>query len=143
MLTFKTSKMAAGLVAGGLVLALAAGPADAQCYSTYGYSSYYTPGYSSYYTPYYTQSYYAQPVYVAPPPVFVAPPPAVVVAPRPVVYAPAPVYYSPPAYRTCGFVGYRSGGYSPYYGQHRSFSFGFGFGSGHGYGHGHGHGHRH
>jgi hypothetical protein len=134
MLTFKISKMAAGLVAGGLVLALAAGAADAQCYSTYGYSSYYTPGYSSYYTPYYTQSYYAQPAYVAPPPVFVAP--------APVIYAPSRVYYSTPAYRTYGFGGYRSGGYSPYYGQHRSFSFGFGFGSGHGHGDGYGHGHR-
>ena len=132
MLTSKTSMTAAGLIVGGLVLALTAGTANAQCYSTYGYSSYYTPGYSSYYTPYYTQSYYAQPAYVAPPPVYVAPPP--------VVYAPAPVYYSPPAYRTCGFVGYRSVGYGggyyrPSYGYRGSFGFGFGYG--------HGHGHRH
>jgi hypothetical protein len=127
--------IAAGLVVGGLVLGLTAGAANAQCYSTYSYSSYYTPSYSSYYTPYYTQTYYAQPAYVAPPPVFVAPPPAVVVAPPPVVCAPARVYYSPPVYRTYGFVGYRSGGYRPYYDHHRSFGFGFGFG--------HGHGHRH
>jgi len=115
MLTLKTSVAVAGV----LLVGVAAGTAQAQCFTSYS-------GY-----------YYSAPVYVAPAPVVVAPAPVVAV-PAPVyysprVYYPTPVYRPAPVYRSYGYVHYSRPchtrvWYGGYHGHHRSRAVSFGFG---------------